>query len=378
MGAGKWGVHNLTLDKSPPARYEAGMARSIRIDYAGAFYHVMARGNRREASFLDDDDRRFFLHTLAQACERTGWRVHAWVLMGNHYHLFIETTEANLSVGMKWLQNTFTRRFNVRHRKWGRVFGDRYKAVLVEGGSAHHYGTLLDYIHLNPVRAKIIRPAREESILDFPWSSVAGGYALPAGGRAKWLAAAAGFAACGLADTAAGRRQFVERLDRRAVREEAGRCGVPVLEEELDARCSHLRRGWYWGTQAFAERMLQTFRPGAAGKVKSRAMLRAPERRAHGQQQAEQWLREGLAAAGLTPGELAGLKATAPRKAALADLLWRHTTVSQAWLAEKLHLSSAANVSQVLRRTAPEVLKHKRRLPAALRDFLKAATLETP
>ena len=70
----------------------------------------------------------FFLKCLAEACEKTGWVVHAWVLMGNHYHLFIQTPEANLVEGMKWLQNTVTRRFNVRHRECGRLFGDRYKA----------------------------------------------------------------------------------------------------------------------------------------------------------------------------------------------------------------------------------------------------------
>jgi putative transposase len=110
------------------------MARSIRIEYPGAFYHVMARGNRRESIYLDYDDRRFFLRTLAEACGMTGWRVHAWVLMGNHYHLLVETPEANLVTGMQWLQNTYTRRFNTRHRLWGRLFGDRYKAVPVEGG----------------------------------------------------------------------------------------------------------------------------------------------------------------------------------------------------------------------------------------------------
>ena len=67
------------------------MARSIRVEYAGAYYHVMARGNRREAIFMDDEDRRFFLKCLSEACEKTGWLVHAWVLMGNHYHLFFET-----------------------------------------------------------------------------------------------------------------------------------------------------------------------------------------------------------------------------------------------------------------------------------------------
>ncbi len=81
------------------------MARSICIEVAGALYHVMARGNRRESIYRDDDDRRFFLKTLAQACEKTGWRVHAWVLMGNNYHLLIQTPE---------LQNTYTRRFNIR------------------------------------------------------------------------------------------------------------------------------------------------------------------------------------------------------------------------------------------------------------------------
>lgn len=75
------------------------MPRSLRIQFPGAFCHVMARGNRREAIFHDDDDRRFFLATLAEACGMTDWRVHAWVLVGNHYHLFIETPEPNLVAG---------------------------------------------------------------------------------------------------------------------------------------------------------------------------------------------------------------------------------------------------------------------------------------
>jgi putative transposase len=116
----------------------------------------------------------FFLHTLGEACERTGWRVHAWVLMGNHYHLLLETPEPNLVEGMKWLQNTYTRRFNVRHQQWGRLFGDRYKAVLVEGGG-YYYETLLNYIHLNPVRAGLVRPEEGTGILEYPWSSLAGG-----------------------------------------------------------------------------------------------------------------------------------------------------------------------------------------------------------
>ena len=98
------------------------MPRSVRIEFPGAFYHLMARGNRRQPIFADDDDRRFFLKALADACEMTGWRVHAWALMSNHYHLMIETPEPNLVEGMKWLQNAYTRRFNTRHRLWGRLF----------------------------------------------------------------------------------------------------------------------------------------------------------------------------------------------------------------------------------------------------------------
>ena len=80
------------------------MARAVRVEYGGAFYHVMARGNRRERIFHDEADRLLFYQTLGEACERTGWRVHAWVLMSNHYHLMVETPEGNLVAGMRWLQ----------------------------------------------------------------------------------------------------------------------------------------------------------------------------------------------------------------------------------------------------------------------------------
>src|SRR5688572_17262959 len=115
------------------------MARSVRLEMAGGYYHVMARGNRREAIYREDQDREHFLETLGQACGKTGWRVHGWVLLSNHYHLLVETPEANLVAGMQWLQNTYTRRFNARHRLWGRVFGDRYKAVIVEGNEPEYY-----------------------------------------------------------------------------------------------------------------------------------------------------------------------------------------------------------------------------------------------
>ncbi len=343
------------------------MARGIRIEYPGAFYHVMARGNRRENIFLDDDDRRFFLLALSQACEMTGWRVHAWVLMGNHYHLFIETPEGNLVAGMKWLQNTYTRRFNVRHRAWGRVFGDRYKAVIVQGDAANYYQTLMDYIHLNPVRAKLIQPKEKQSVLDYPWSSLAGGYALPPTKRALWLAADYGLKSFGLDDTTAGRRRMVERLDRRAVEEEAMACGVPMLPGEMDSRTSHLRRGWFWGSQAFAEKMLK-LAADLLPKKKARAFRSSSVAKAHHEGQALAWLEEGRKAADMTLKELKALKSTDPRKAAIAQLLWTRTTVNQAWIAERLGMSSAANVSQVLKRASID----EEQLPSKLADWLES------
>ena len=128
------------------------MPRPLRIEYAGARYHVMSRGDRLEAIFYDDADRQEFLRTLGQACLKTGWQVHAYCLMNNHFHLVIETPQPNLSLGMKWLLGTYTQRFNRRHRHWGHLFGGRYKAQLIDGRSPGYLRAACDYVHLNPVQ----------------------------------------------------------------------------------------------------------------------------------------------------------------------------------------------------------------------------------
>ena len=343
------------------------MARAVRIEYGGAFYHAMARGNRRERIFRDEADRALFCETLGEACERTGWRVHAWVLMSNHYHVMVETPEANLVAGMRWLQNTYTRRYNCRHRLWGRLFGDRYKAILSEGGSDYYYSSLMDYIHLNPVRAGLVRMERGESVRDYAWSSVAKGYAVPPGRRAFWLAASEGLAMAQCVDTAAGRRHFVEHLDGRA-REEGVRAGL--IEPAQDRRRSHLRHGWYWGSQAFAERMLQLAGKGIAART-NRTYRSAPLSRAHDERQAQRLLDGGLAAAGLQAGELDSLAGSDVRKVALANLLLERTVARQSWIAQKLAMRSAANVSQQVRRYR----RHKPKLAAALKEYLQSVKI---
>jgi putative transposase len=103
------------------------MPRPLRIEYEGARYHVMCRGNRETTVFGSDADADLFLKTLGEACARTDWKVHAWVLMSTHYHLLLETPHANLAEGMKWFQGAFTQRMNAMHKTWGHLFQGRYK-----------------------------------------------------------------------------------------------------------------------------------------------------------------------------------------------------------------------------------------------------------
>ncbi len=120
------------------------MARKLRVEYPGAIYHVMNRGDRREPIFRDDEDRQKFLTTLGEACVKTGRQVHALCLMGNHFHLVVETPKANLVAGMKWFLGTYTSRFNRRHRLFGHVFSGRYKSLVVDGSGTGYLRTVYD------------------------------------------------------------------------------------------------------------------------------------------------------------------------------------------------------------------------------------------
>jgi putative transposase len=133
-------------------------ARKLRIEFAGACYHVINRGNYRKALFAGHGAAPSFQQCLGEAAVRFGWRVHAFVIMRNHYHLAVETLEPNLSEGMKWLQGTWVMRFNRFRGETGRPFQGRYKALHVEPG--HALAQVAHYIHLNPVRAKVVTADR--------------------------------------------------------------------------------------------------------------------------------------------------------------------------------------------------------------------------
>src|ERR1051326_1404473 len=147
----------LVLTSRCPNGLVPFMARKLRLQYEGAVYHVMNRGNHREDIFRDDSDRRLFLDTLEETCAKTHWHVHAWCLMSNHFHLVIETPRANLVDGMKWLLATYTLRSNHRHKLSGHLFSGRYKALFVDESESGYLKTACDYVHLNPVRAKLLK-----------------------------------------------------------------------------------------------------------------------------------------------------------------------------------------------------------------------------
>jgi len=146
------------------SHYNKDMARPLRLEYAGALYHVTARGDRQQRIFRDKPDRQTHLSVLGDVCSRFNWIVHAYCQMTNHYHLIVETPDGNLSKGMRQLNGVYTQRFNRRHGVIGHLFQGRYKAILVQKET--YLLALSGYVVLNPVRAGIVKDPKE-----WEWSS---------------------------------------------------------------------------------------------------------------------------------------------------------------------------------------------------------------
>ena len=186
------------------------MARRLRVEYPGAVYHLMNRGDRREPIFQDDQDRELFLQTFTEVCTKTGWQVHAYVLMPNHFHLVVETPGANLVSGMKWFLGTYTSRFNRRHKLFGHLFSGRYKALAVDGSGSGYLKTMCDYVHLNPTRARLLQA--QDALRAFVWSSYPHYLRAPSK-RPDWLRVNRVLGEHGIPkDSVAGRRQFEARM----------------------------------------------------------------------------------------------------------------------------------------------------------------------
>jgi len=347
------------------------MPRQVRIEYEGAMYHVLARGNRREAIVEDDEDRKMFIRTLGEAAEKTGFRIHAYVLMGNHYHLLLETPRANLSEGMGWLQNAYTRRMNVRHGRWGHLFGGRYKAILAEPGNC--YWALLDYVHLNPVRAGMVR--EEEGLESYPWSSLRSYVCFPRR-RPEWLETQKGLEVCGCEDTAAGRREFLEMLEKRVDWSNPTKAGTTFSagkETPELAVYSSLRRGWLFGSQEFREKMLKLLEKGGK-KIRKANGYHGEQLNDHEERRARSLIEAGLKVFEMSEEELKKQPKGDWRKAMLAAMIAGETTMRLDWISEQLRMGTRAGVCR-LAKEAKASLGKDRKLDSTRNVILQISIL---
>jgi REP-associated tyrosine transposase len=305
------------------------MARKLRIEYPGAIYHVMNRGDRREPIFKDEADRQRFVETLAEVCAKTGWQAHAYVLMPNHFHLVVETPQPNLVGGMKWFLGTYTSRFNRRHKLFGHLFSGRYKALIVDGSARGYLKSVCDYVHLNPARANLL--SADAPLKNFAWSSWPA-YLLAPSKRAAWLRVDRLLGECGIPkDSPAGRQRLEQGLEERRGGEEG---------EEF----KRIRRGWYLGEETFRQELLAQMseRMGAEHYGEERAQT--------AEAMAEQIIAQELQRRRWKEADLKTWPKGDPTKVALAARLRAQTTMTVGWIAERLGMGTRGSLNHLLYR----------------------------
>ncbi len=301
------------------------MARPLRMESESGVYHVLNRGNYRTGLFRADKTKEAFLQCLDEACAKTGWRVHAWCLMSNHYHLALSTPGANLVEGMRWLQGTFSARFNRFRGVHGHLFQGRYKSLIVDPDGG--LGPLCHYIHLNPVRARL---CAMEELAGWRWTSLR--WILEPKLRPAWFAPKPALEhAGGLRDTPSGRKRYHAYLEWLAEDEPARKA----------QRFEAMSRGWIIGTREFARELIQ----------EQLAMVGQGPRLAAELQEAREalWreaLRQGLRRAGRKETALATTGKSEAWKLQLAAELKATTTVTNRWLGQNLHMGNLHEVSR--------------------------------
>jgi len=305
------------------------MARKLRIQYPGAIYHVMNRGDHQERIFADDEDRQTFLATLAEVRRKTTWQVHSFCLMPNHFHMVVETPSANLVEGMKWFLGVYTRRFNRRQKVFGHLFSGRYKALLVEGSGNGYLKTVCDYVHLNLVRAGLLRS--EQALSEYRWSSYPL-YVRENVARPVWLRV----------DRLLGEWRIDWDVPG------AGARFAAVMEArrqgELEEEFKPLERGWCVGSSEFRAEMLEYVQ-----EQKGRWHYGA-ELWESAQAKAEHLIKEAREREGVTEQVLVSRAKGHPTKVQLATQLRAETTVTVQWIAQRLHMGSRGYLAQLLRK----------------------------
>ena len=305
------------------------MARKLRLEYPGALYHIINRGNYRRWIFDSSATRTAFEACLFEGCERSGWLLHAYVIMGNHYHLAVETPEGNLIAGMQWLQATFANRFNRLRRENGHLFQGRYKSLLLEDGPV--LGSVCDYIHLNPVRAGLVTATQ---LATYRYGSY--WYLQHASRRRPCLRFAASLQAAGeLSDSAAGRRSYQSYLEWQAAEGPAGKTRAYVK----------LSRGWALGSPEFKAALVRDCNVAAL----SRAWEVEGAREVH----EIKWaylLGTALRVLHKTPADLITSPKSASWKLAIASWLKARSQAGNPWLAQHLRLGAPTGTSRNIAR----------------------------
>ncbi len=309
------------------------MTRPPRLEFAGALYHVINRGNHRQKIFANPGAAEAFERTLGEAAIKFGWKVAAYVVMNNHFHLALETPEPNLSQGMKWLQGTWVCRSNRYRGQTGRPFQGRFKSLVIENGEG--FRRVCDYIHLNPVRAKVVSMSE---IGTYRYGSL---WQHLARRSEPWMDGERVLYAAGIrAINRNGWKAYVRRLE--AIMGEKS-------QNELHTS-KHLSRGWCVGSPDFRKTLSETMSVELA-KWRTRRFegLEADEVKA---EQAHSWEESLQAFARAAKIDLTKLspKKSASEKVLLAALLKTSTSVSNGWLANRLAMGQPASVSQFVRR----------------------------
>lgn len=309
------------------------MARRLRIQFPGARYHVINRGNLRHDIFTTAGARRSFVGVTGEACGKFGWRMHAYVVMRNHFHFALETPEPNLVAGMHWLQSTFAVRLLRFHGQHGHVFQGRYKSPVIQDEA--HLARVCDYIHLNPVRAGVVTAERLEQ---FTSSSLS---AWLAGSAPTWLRPAVVLEAAGCANQSKPWLEYSAYL---------------VAIAKGDSKDDRMVRGafsrdWAIGTAAWRKTQAREHAHLALAPELSQSEVK--------ELQSERWeraLESALQERGRLPAELASAPKSAPWKRVLARQLRDAVAPPYRWLAEKLYMGKPGSVRAYVHAARPRVV----------------------
>ena len=248
--------------------------------------------------------------------------------MRNHYHLVLETPQGNLVAGMKWFLGTYTSRFNRRHKLFGHLFSGRYKALIVDGSGNGYLHTVCDYVHLNPVRAKLLKP--EQPLRAYPWSSY-GEYLNRPNQRPRWLRVDRLLGEMKIPkDSVAGRKQFDRLMEERR-------------RAENPEEWKMLRRGWCFGEETFRAELLEQM-SGQIGRQHG-----GSERQETAMAKAERVLAEELRRRGWNDVELSRRRKADGLKLDIAQRLRSETTMTWAWIASHLRMGTPGYAANALR-----------------------------